>query len=121
MKKRDLILIFALVFIVVISYFVFTFGKNDKGDVAVLIIDGVESEKFSLSEDIEYTIKNGDNYNVLKIHDGYADVIEADCPDKHCVNQKKINKNGEKIICLPHKVIIEIRSNDDNNIDTVAN
>ena len=33
-------------------------------------------------------------------------------------NHKKINKNGESIICLPHKTVISIvDENDENEID----
>lgn len=44
----------------------------------------------------------------MEIKDGYADCTEADCRDGLCVNQKKISKVNETIVCLPHKVIIEI-------------
>ena len=33
---------------------------------------------------------------------------EADCPDKYCVKQGKIKNVGETIVCLPHKVVVEI-------------
>lgn len=121
MKKKDIILIISIIIIAVISYFFFTLGKNEKGSQVVVTVDGNIIEKFNLYEDTEYTIRNGDHYNILTIKDGYADVTEADCPDKHCVNQKKINKNGEKIICLPNKTIVEIIGENESNIDSVAN
>jgi len=37
-----------------------------------------------------------------------VDVIEADCPDKICVKHTNIKNAGETIICLPHKLVIEI-------------
>ena len=33
---------------------------------------------------------------------------DADCPDRLCVKQGRIKKVGESIVCLPHKVVIEI-------------
>ena len=39
--------------------------------------------------------------NVLVIQEGKAYMEEADCPDKLCVKQKAIERNGESIICLP--------------------
>ena len=45
----------------------------------------------------------------IEIKDGEVSVKEADCPDKICVNHKKISNVGESIICLPHKLVIEIR------------
>lgn len=121
MKKKDIILIISIIIIAIISYFFFTLGKNEKGGQVIITVDGTVIEKFNLYEDREYTIKSGDHYNILTIKNGYADVTEADCPDKHCVNQKKINKNGEKIICLPNKTIVKIIGADESNIDSVAN
>ena len=46
--------------------------------------------------------------NVLVIQEGKAYMEEADCPDKLCVKQKAIERNGESIICLPHKLVIRM-------------
>ena len=35
---------------------------------------------------------------------------DADCPDKHYIKQGKIDSNGQKIVCLPNKTIVEISS-----------
>ena len=35
-------------------------------------------------------------------------MISADCPDKLCVNQHAISSNGETIVCLPNKVVVEV-------------
>lgn len=120
MKKRDIVLIGFILVIALCSYFYFGMSKAKVGNEAVVIIDGVETEKFSLSVDTEYVIENGNHYNKLVIKDGYAKVLEADCPDKYCVNQKKVNKSGEKIICLPNKVVVEIRGGEESHIDGIA-
>ena len=33
---------------------------------------------------------------------------DANCPDRLCVSWGKINKPGETILCLPHRIIIRI-------------
>ena len=38
---------------------------------------------------------------------------KADCPDQICKNHKPIRKSGETIVCLPHKAVIEISSEED--------
>ena len=62
----------------------------------------------SINKDNSITVKTDNGYNTVEIKDGYADCTEADCRDGLCVNQKKISKVNETIVCLPHKVIIEI-------------
>lgn len=39
---------------------------------------------------------------------GGISIEDADCPDKICLKQGFINKPGQSIICLPHKLVIEI-------------
>lgn len=35
-------------------------------------------------------------------------MIEADCPDHYCVDHAAIDKVNETIVCLPHRVVLEI-------------
>lgn len=39
-------------------------------------------------------------------------MIEADCPDKLCVHQGYISRVGEVLVCIPNKVVVEIKSDD---------
>ena len=48
-------------------------------------------------------------------------MTSADCPDHLCVKQKAISKEGESIICLPNKVIVEVDSAVNSEIDAVTN
>ncbi len=40
---------------------------------------------------------------------------QADCNDHYCETMGKIKQNGESIICLPHKVVIEIEADSKQN------
>ena len=63
---------------------------------------------YDLYKDQTIEITDGENHNLLVIEDGKAYVDEANCPDKLCKNMGKISTSGQSIICLPHKVVIEI-------------
>ena len=47
-------------------------------------------------------------------------MTKADCPDKLCVNQNAVSKNGESIICLPNKVVVTVDSSENSEFDAVA-
>ena len=61
------------------------------------------------------TGEDGENVNTLVIKDGEASMTEADCPDGICVAHRPIKNTGESIVCLPHKIVVEIQSEE--NID----
>ena len=45
---------------------------------------------------------------------------DANCPDKLCIKQGKIDSNGQKIVCLPNKTVVEIRSEKESEDDVQA-
>lgn len=71
-------------------------------DKIVLISDGVCRE---LAGESEF---DGTG-NLLFISNGEADMLEADCRDRICVDMKPISHIGEAIVCLPHGVIVSVR------------
>lgn len=100
-----LFIVIALISIVLISLF------RMEGDYAVVSIDGRETERYSLSTDTEKDIvTEGGKINRLIIEGGKAYISYADCPDKICVSHRKISKEGETIVCLPHKLVVSIES-----------
>lgn len=59
-----------------------------------------------------YTFKDkSGHYNKIKITDHSIEMIEANCNDQLCIRRGKINKAGQTIVCLPHKLMIQIKSN----------
>lgn len=51
----------------------------------------------------------GGEYNLFVCgKDGTVRMLGASCPDQICVNHKAINTSLENIICLPHRLVLEI-------------
>ena len=44
-----------------------------------------------------------------KIKDGKVTMISAQCPDQLCRKQGPVFRPGETIVCLPNKVVLEIK------------
>ena len=120
MKKNDIILIAV---VLLAAAFVFSWSaskKSEEGGEVIVYVDGKENATYSLDEKGEYLIKTEHGKNLLVIKDGKADVTEADCPDKLCVKQNQISKNGETIVCLPHKVVVEVVSSKEAQFDAIS-
>lgn len=122
MKKADFIVIAVVIIIAGVILF-FLYGVNGNSGAYVLIqVDGKVTDTLPLDTDAtrEIFTDNGGT-NTLVIKDGYAKMTEANCPDGICTNHKQINKNGESIICLPHKVVVTVVNDyDSDEIDAVA-
>ncbi len=116
MKKKDLILIGAIVAVALAALFLVNLTRKE-GEFAVVKIDGVEIAKYPLSVDATYSLNGGTN--TLVIENGYAYLSDATCPDHLCVNQGKINKTGQVITCLPNKLTISIIG-ENSDIDLVS-
>ena len=108
MKKQDFILIFALLAVAVVAFFVINNVISKDGAKVQVLVDGEIFYEYNLDENGEYLIKTDMGENTLVIEDGNAYVSDANCPDKLCVNQGKISKSGQSVICLPHKLVVTI-------------
>lgn len=90
------------------------------GAWAVVEENGTEIARYSLSEDRTVRLEAGGGYNLLTISAGRASVAEADCGDHTCVNTGWIDRQGEAIICLPHRLVIHIEGGGAPAVDAVA-
>ena len=118
MKKNDFILILSVIFIA-LSAFLFLHITKDEGSGDVVVkVDGDIYGRYDITHDEIIDINNS---NTLVIEDRKVFMKEADCPDKLCIKQKSISRDGESIICLPNKVIVTIESGSKSDIDAVAN
>ena len=111
--RADIILI-ASALAVALSVFLIVTLTRDAGAVARVSVRGVTVAEYSLSLDGEYSINGGTN--ILVIEDGVAYMRYADCPDKLCVRHRAISYSGERILCLPNRVMIEVVGADDEMI-----
>lgn len=97
------------IFAVVIVLLIFLKLTSKDGEKVSVRVDGKEIARYELSEDREVVIDgyNG-GVNTLIIKDKKAYIKDADCPDKLCEHQGKIHLVGQSLVCLPHRVVVEI-------------
>lgn len=105
MKKGDKILIFLVAIVLIVSFIIWAFVKNEVGTKVVITKNNKVVYKASLFEN--KTVELGSN--TVQIKNGKVSVTFADCKNQICKNHKEISKKGESIICLPNKVIAQIK------------
>ncbi len=116
-KRADLILVVALLLLAGILYLTMNANRQE-GGVAVVRVNGVETERHSLAVDGTFSLNGGTN--ILVIQDGQAWLSEADCPDLLCVKQGKIHYTGQVITCLPNRLTVTVEGGESNGVDLVA-
>ena len=120
--KADFLVLGVIFIAALLTWVIPMIGNDRTGSDVIVLRDGKEIGRYSLSENDIITIWGDDeSYNLILVNDGAAKVTDADCPDKLCVRQRSISKNGESIICLPHKLVITIDSPEESDLDAVTN
>lgn len=85
--------------------------RGAEAPVACVTRDGVLLGEIDLSHvDAPYFLTFGDDSgsNTVLVEKGRIRVSEADCPDQICVHQGYISDGTVPIVCLPHRLMIEI-------------
>ena len=93
--------------------------KNYNITYAEITIGGKLYKKVALTghkgeETIEVNTKWGNNTVLVK--DDQIAIIDADYSDEVCLEQGYISKPGQSIVCLPHRVMVQVIGENDDDI-----
>lgn len=122
LRRTDYIFLFFLVCIGAIASFFIYWPQQTRGNYVKVQVDGNITASYPLSKDRRESIRTstGDT-NTFTIKDGTVSMTDANCPDKICVHTRGISKNGETIVCLPHKVVLTIyNESEEAEIDAIT-
>lgn len=118
--KRDIILLISILVIGALGIVVTRAFFSEDGAEVVITIDGSEYGRYSLYSPREIVVDSEYGTNTVVINNGKVDVIDADCPDKICVNHVPVTYNHETIVCLPHKLVVEVKSSMEQAVDAIS-
>jgi hypothetical protein len=120
-RRWDLIIIFVLILLSFLPFTVFSYqqsGINEENSqyVAVITVDNKIVKEITLTgnagtEVFDITQPDLDT-NTIEVRDNQIRIKAATCSDQVCVLTGFISKPGETIVCLPHKLVIEIQAVD---------
>jgi len=120
-RRWDLIIIFVLVLLSFLPFTVFSYqqaGITEENSqfVAVITVDNKIVKEITLtgntgSDVFDITQPDLDT-NTIEVRDNQIRIKAATCSDQVCVLTGFISKPGETIVCLPHKLVIEIQAVD---------
>lgn len=126
-KKKDLIFIFSiLIFAVFLLLIQRVYGNaQDEADLVKITVNQKLYGTYDLNKNQTITIQNDFGINTIQIQNKDVWMEEADCPDGYCKEQGHISKNKQTIVCLPHKLVVEISDDSEksepDSVDMIVN
>ena len=120
MKKAD---IFLIIFFIIVSLslsFYLTYDTlNYNNKYLIIKVDNEILVKRDLPVDGKVVIPIETQYgiNIIEINKDVVRIIESDCYNQICVHDGEISEVGDILVCLPHKLVVEIKGKFDSEID----
>ncbi|MCR4923201.1 MAG: NusG domain II-containing protein [Lachnospiraceae bacterium] len=105
---------FVILITLLMCLFIFFSGKfwgnrGSESSKAVIRVGDLIYASYPLSKDRTVRIEGkGGHYCVLRIEDRRLDIIEANCPDKVCVNTPALTSTDGALVCLPAEILVTI-------------
>lgn len=123
MNKAAKVILALLVLAAAVSAAAILLPRKEGGAlVARISRDGVVLEEIALDqveESYSFVLEDERGSNTVLVEPGRVRVSQADCPDQICVEQGYISDGTVPIVCLPHKLVIEIVGGGD-GLDTAT-
>ena len=114
--KPDFLLILLLLAASFLPLAVFGQPARSAGVYADITLDGNLYKRVPLTAHHgheELVLRTDYGSNTVVIEDETIAITDADCPDHLCVSMGKASRPGDTLVCLPHKLVIEVKSSGD--------
>ena len=124
MKKKDIIIIALALLAALALYLVSLLAPSSAATTVVVTVGGQEVLRRPLSVNATYAVpqKDGD-VNVICVENGEVYMKEANCRDGLCIRQGKMRNGAKTIVCLPHKVVVQLKGDapagDNSDLDVI--
>ncbi len=121
-NKVDRIVALAILVISGLLWALFLVNGSGRAQAIVIEVDSKLYARYRMAEieahgkTMEISTKYGKNE--LYISKEGAQITFSNCPDKACSLQGKITKPGQRIVCVPHRLVIYIEG--ENSFDTIS-
>lgn len=65
---------------------------------------------YPLGDERTLTVSGPVGQTTIEIHDGYASIVDSDCPNGTCMHSS-ISRYPQTVVCLPNRVTVSIEGN----------
>ncbi|SKA72810.1 hypothetical protein SAMN05428976_10176 [Clostridium sp. USBA 49] len=113
LKPLDIIIIIILIIIALGSSAIpfINSNKNYNNKYVEIELKGKLYKRLPLDNNIneKIVVESDLGKNIVEISNGKVRIIDSDCPDKICIQDGAISTPGSMLVCLPHKLVVQIK------------
>jgi len=123
MKNKYWLLLFGGILLLSVLFLFLFSCVQETQLIAEIYQNGALTERVdltSLATPKELLIASDTAENRILLEADGVRMLSASCPDQLCVHQGKVHNSVYPIVCLPNKVVIQLRGNDPSQPDAIA-
>lgn len=124
MKKFDKLIIAFFICLAIVLGIFFKLNRNSDNTAKwiEIYVKGNLYKKVMINKSTKekITIKTDLGENTVLIENGGVRILESNCSNQICVKDGFKDKPGDVLVCLPHKVVIQIKGENKSDIDGVS-
>jgi hypothetical protein len=95
-------------------------GGSGKGETVMLLEGNAEAQSYSLAKDTVLTVDGPIGKTEVEIRKGQVWIASASCPQQICRHQGKIRSNGQILVCIPNRLVVEVKGSRDPEVDATT-
>jgi len=117
--RWDTLLLGVLILLSILSYLTFHILKPRGGEVWVSVNNRTVGI-YPLNRDRTIQVKGPIGTTVIRIHQGEAAITKAPCTHKLCQKMGPIPAHGPVMICIPNRIVVEIKNRKGRETDAIT-
>ncbi len=123
MKKGDIGIVVVALLLAAAVYFGYAASQQSSNALTLIIKSQgqvVKTMPCRVGFAADFEVNNQFGKNQVVNRDGVVRIASADCRNQICVNSQAISAAGQSIICLPHRVSVELVGSGAPEIDQIS-
>jgi hypothetical protein len=107
LKAGDYVIIVLVIAVVTLLFYQYVFSSYQGTEVQITS-QGFQ-RSFDLNEDRVVEVEGPLGITKVVINDGEVWVSDSPCREKICIKMGKKHRVGEEIVCVPNRVVVEVK------------
>lgn len=108
MKRREVRIVGVILAAALVCWLLSGLIYGGDGTMVRVTVDGEEYGTWPFAQERVIDIDTDYGTNRIHIKDEAVYMEDADCPDRVCIRQGKIHTADAMIVCLPHRLTVQI-------------